>query len=192
MFDSLKLLDRALFLKINSAHSPLLDTFMWHMSESWHTVVIILAVGYAIYKKASLKKAAEVVVGCAIVFACTDFTSNLIKHSVKRYRPSHNLEISQQVHSVNDYKGGQYGFFSGHAANAFGVITFLILCINWVQLKYKLLLYFYPFLIIYSRVYLGVHYPSDVLSGMLYGILFGLGIYYVMNAYFFSKNEKTI
>jgi len=191
MFDSLKLLDRNLFLKINAAHSPLLDEFMWHMSDSWHTILIILVVAYAFYKKFSLKKAAELLLGCAIVFACTDFTSNLIKHQVQRYRPTHNLEIKQQVHIVNNYSGGKYGFFSAHASNAFGVVTFLILSINWIQLKYKLLLYFYPLLIIYSRVYLGVHYPSDVISGMLYGIIFGLGIYYLMNNYFFSPHVKT-
>lgn len=191
MIESLKMLDRTLFFKINALHSPLLDEFMWHMSDSWHTVLVVLAVAYAFYKKFTLKKAAEFLLGCALVFACTDFTANLIKHQVQRYRPSHNLEIQHQVHVVKEYRGGQFGFFSAHSANAFGVITFVVLSINWIQLKYKLLIYFYPFLIAYSRVYLGVHYPGDVLAGMCYGIFFAFIIHYIMNKYFIRSHASA-
>src|SRR3954466_14828529 len=125
MFESLETLDRALLLKINSLHTPLLDEFMWFMSETWPTILIVFAVAYAFHRKFSAKKAVEFLVGCAIVFACTDLSSNAFKHGVKRFRPTHNTEIGEQIHLVNDYKGGDYGFFSGHAANTVGVITFI-------------------------------------------------------------------
>lgn len=194
MFDSLEMLDRSLLLTINSIHSPLFDTFMYYLSEklaNYITIFIILAVAYAFYKKFSAKKAIELIVGCAIVFACTDLSSNYFKHSVKRYRPTHNLEIREKVHTVNDYSGGQYGFFSGHAANTVGVITFLFLCINWWRTKYKVLIFIYPLVVVYSRVYLGVHYPSDVAIGMLDGLFFGWLGFKVMNKNFLKLNEQV-
>lgn len=190
MIDSLKMLDRYLLLKINALHSPLMDTFMWYMSKTWPTVGIILAVAFAFYKKFSPKKAVEFLIGCAIVFACTDFSSNMIKHGVKRYRPTHNLEIKSQIHVVNDYHGGKYTFFSGHSANTFGVITFIFYCVTWVRLRYRLLLFIYPLVVVYSRMYLGVHYPSDIFAGMLDGLFFATLVYYIMNKYFFSTHVQ--
>ena len=190
MLEWLELLDRALLLKINALHTPLLDTFMWYMSESWHTILFILAVTYAFYKKFSAKKAVEFAVGCAIVFACTDLSTNVIKHNVQRYRPTHNVEIKAQIHLVNNYAGGKYGFFSAHSANTFGIITFMFLCIHWLRARYKLLLYVYPLVVGYSRVYLGVHYPSDILTGMISGLVFGVLVYYLMNTYFLKLDEK--
>jgi len=186
------MLDRYLLLKINSLHTPLMDTFMWYMSETWPTIIIVMAVGFAFYKKFSSKKMLEFLLGCAIVFACTDLSSNMIKHGVKRYRPTHNLEIREQIHVINDYRGGKYTFFSGHSANTFGVITFIFFCVTWIRARYKLLLFIYPFVVVYSRMYLGVHYPSDIFVGMVDGLFFGTLIYYLMNTYFFSRNEQKV
>lgn len=193
MIDSLKMLDRALLLKINSLHTPLLDTLMYYLSEKLATllsVAMVLAVAYAFYKKFSAKRAVEFMLGCAMVFACTDLTSNAVKHAVKRYRPTHNLEIKEQIHIVHNYSGGKYAFFSGHASNTFGTITFIFLCVTWVRAKYKWLLFLYPLLIGYSRMYLGVHYPSDIFAGMLSGLFFGTLGYYVLNTYFFKPHVQ--
>lgn len=191
MIESLEMLDRHLFLKINALHTPLMDTFMWYMSESWHTYLLVAVIGYAFYKKFSARKALEFIVGCAIVVACADLSTNLIKHNVKRYRPTHNLEIKTQVHTVKDYRGGEYGFFSSHAANTFGIAMFSFLCIGWIKRRYKLLLFIYPILVGYSRIYLGVHYPSDVFFGMLNGLFFGTLIYFLMNKFFFSSHAQN-
>ncbi|MEI6020040.1 MAG: phosphatase PAP2 family protein [Bacteroidota bacterium] len=172
MIQFFELLDRSLFLQINGFHTPLMDVFMWQMSESWHTYLFVFVMAFAFYKKYALKKAAEIVIGAAIVIACTDLSSNLVKHAVKRYRPSHNTEIKSQVITVNAYKGGPYGFFSSHAANGIGITAFFYLCLHWLNKKWRLLLFVYPLIICYSRIYLGVRYPSDILFGMLDGFLF--------------------
>lgn len=196
MIDSLKMLDRNLLLKINSLHTPLMDTFMWLMSESWHTYFLVAAIAFAVYKKhagnRAPRKVLEFLLGCAMVVACADMSTNVIKHSVKRYRPTHNIEIQSQVHVVKDYRGGKYGFFSSHSANAFGLITFIFFSITWIHTKFKLLLFLYPLAIAYSRMYLGVHYPSDVFVGMISGLFFGTLIYYITNTYFFRTNEQKV
>ena len=192
MFEILKMLDRDLLLKINSTHTVLLDNTMWFMSYTWPTVLILLVTAYVFYRKYSLKKAAEFVLGCAIVFACTDFSTNVIKHSVKRYRPTHNLEIKNQIHVVNDYHGGVYGFFSSHAANTFGIMTFIFLCVKWVPKKYRLFFFLYPLVVVYSRIYLGVHYPSDILVGTGSGFFFGWLVYRIMNRYFLHLDAQEV
>jgi undecaprenyl-diphosphatase len=190
MFESLKLLDRRLLLKINGMNHPLLDNVMWFFSYTWPTIFIILIVAFIFYKKYNPKKAVEFIIGCAIVFACADLTSNAIKHKVERYRPTHNLEIKEQIHTVNDYRGGKFTFFSGHATNTFAIITFIFLCINWIERKYKLLFFIYPLIVVYSRMYLGVHYPSDVITGAVVGIFYGWIVYLIMNKHFLKLDEQ--
>jgi len=192
MFEALKALDRALLLKINAHHHPWVDELMWFFSLTWPTILIVLAGAFYFYRKFSPRKAMEFILGCAIVFACADLTSNSIKHSVKRYRPTHNLEIREQVRVVNDYRGGKYTFFSGHASNTFGVITFIFLCLQQIPFKRRLLLFIYPLLVVYSRMYLGVHYPSDIVTGTAVGLLFGSLVFSIMNKHFLKLNAESL
>ena len=94
-----------------------------------------------------------------------------------RYRPSHNLNLQGLVHSVNGYTGGLYGFVSSHAANSFGIAIFTALFLKnrW----YWNLILLWAVLVSYSRIYLGVHYPSDVLSGAFLGA-FWAGILFLL------------
>lgn len=190
MFEMLKQFDRDLLLTINGYHHHWVDPIMWFLSMTWPTILIVLAVGAYFYRRSGGRRALEFVLGCAIVFACTDLTSNAIKHTVKRYRPTHNLEIREKIHTVNDYRGGKYTFFSGHSANTFGVITFLFLALQHFPVRKRIWIFLYPLLVVYSRMYLGVHYPSDILTGMVDGLLFGSVIFYVMNKYFYHNDEE--
>ena len=191
MIQSLELFDRFLLLSINGFHLPWLDQVMWQLSESWHTYLFVFVFAFYFYKKFDLKKAVELLVGIAIVIACCDLSANVVKHAVKRYRPSHNTEIQDKIITVNNYRGGTYGFFSSHAANSFGITAFVYFCLFGKPKKYRLLLFLYPALIVYSRMYLGVHYPSDILVGMMAGLFFGRLIFGLMNRHFFKFNEKN-
>jgi undecaprenyl-diphosphatase len=189
MFESLEVLDRSMLLWVNSLHHPVLDVIMWYFSKTWMTVLVVIIFAFAALRTRGIKNAVLILIGCAVFSGIADLSTNLIKHGVKRYRPTHNLEIKNKLHVVHDYYGGQYGFYSGHAANTFTVATFIILSLAWLNRIYKVLLLLYTVTVVYSRMYLGVHYPSDVLAGSIYGILVGWMGYQVMHR-FFKEDEK--
>jgi undecaprenyl-diphosphatase len=99
--------------------------------------------------------------------------ANVFKALVQRYRPTHHPVFGNLVHTVNNYRGGKYGFFSSHAANAFALMMFVLLLLKPSAKYLKLVLISYACLTSYSRIYLGVHYPADIIVGAGCGI--GLG-----------------
>jgi undecaprenyl-diphosphatase len=190
MFEALKSIDRSILLSLNSHYHPVTDSVMWFFSLTYPTIFIVVAAAFVFYRRFSTRKALEFLLGVAIVFACCDLSSNLFKHRIKRYRPTHNLEIRQKVHTVNDYRGGKYTFFSGHASNTFGIITFIFLSLTWIKASRRMWLFIYPLIVVYSRMYLGVHYPSDIFIGTLAGVFFGVMGFRIMNKYFLKLNAE--
>ncbi|MCE3260810.1 MAG: phosphatase family protein [Bacteroidetes bacterium] len=187
MDNSFEKWDQELLLKINSMHNEFLDMLMWQLSEIWIMLPFGLLLVYFYFRRYRLRNTIMLLLCCGLVITCTDLSSNAIKHSVKRYRPTHNLILKDKIHIVKDYRGGQYGFFSAHAANTIGVTTFLFLAASWVYRRLRFLYFLIPFLIIYSRMYLGVHYPSDVLIGTIDGLIFGYLIFLIFRKYFFRS-----
>jgi undecaprenyl-diphosphatase len=179
--------DKALLLKINSMHSDALDIAMKLFSDIYIFSPLVLLLLYFYHKRYQVRNTLVLVVCCGISIACTDLSSNVVKHWVKRYRPTHNLEIKDKIHLVDNYSGGKYGFFSSHAANTIGVTTFLFLAASWIYRRWRMLFFLVPFLIIYSRMYMGVHYPSDVLFGAADGLLFGYLVFILFRKYLFKS-----
>lgn len=99
--------------------------------------------------------------------------SGLIKNSVKRLRPSHEPSLMPLIHLSKAGPGGMYGFVSSHSANAFGLLTFLFFLLPSKYKWLKIILFCWALLVSYSRIYNGVHYPSDVIGGAIVGILSG-------------------
>jgi len=192
MIDQLELLDRQLFLLINACNSPVFDFVMYYVSQMWIFLPLFFYWLYLVYNKVGIKKLLILLSFLVVLIALTDQTSNQTKHAVKRYRPSHNVEIQAQVHSVNGYKGGQYGFFSGHSTNSFGVAMLLFLLFSTNKLRLRLSFFLWAALTAYSRIYLGVHYPSDIFVGMLVGLFWGFIVYQLMQYTFKKQFNETI
>ena len=179
MIEQIINLDQELLLYLNSINSPFWDKFMYTITQTktWLPFYAIILC-YIIFT--FKKKSWTIVLTIAIVVGLSDFTaSTIFKKSVKRFRPSHEPELREQVHLVNDYKGGKYGFFSSHAATTFSFAFFLL----FIYKKRNRIFYtipFWAFIISYSRIYLGVHYPLDILCGAICGALYAIAGYKVL------------
>lgn len=194
MLEALQDLDTRLALAINGAHSPALDKVMLLISEKFFWIPVYLLLLYLLYKRYSGRQFLLVLGAVALCIAvCDRLAVELFKETVARYRPSHNLLIKEQIHLVTDfkgqiYRGGLYGFFSNHASNysALAVLCWRLLAPMRMWAAGLLLLW--VAVICYSRVYLGVHYPSDIAAGLVYGSAAG----WLISLLFFYTRRKIV
>ncbi|RLD45280.1 MAG: phosphatase PAP2 family protein [Bacteroidetes bacterium] len=170
-------IDTDVFLFLNGLHNSFFDFIMYWVST---TVLWIPLWLYFIYLLISeyKKQAVWLIVALLVAVSLADSISvHLFKNVFERLRPCHNEEIASLVHIVRDHCGGKYGFVSSHAANMFAIAVFMG---NALKPKFKyafVLLLLWATLISYSRIYLGVHYPADVIGGGLLGSLIAFVIW---------------
>lgn len=169
-----------------------MDVVMFYISGIWICLPLFIYWASLFLKKYELKKVMILVFFLIALVTLTDQTSNRVKHSVKRYRPTHNIEIKDQIHVVNDYHGGKYGFFSGHAANSFGIAMLLFLLFKEHSIFVRGSFFAWAGITAYSRLYLGVHYPSDILVGIIVGLIWGYVIYQLIQFTFKKYFNEVI
>ena len=161
--------DHNLFYFLNSKHVSWLDQPMFLFSTDWFWIPLYAICIYLLikrYQKRAWLPIAFIFIG--VLF--TDQISGVIKKSVQRPRPTHHILFEQKVHIINDYRGGNYGFVSSHAANTFCIAIMLISFLYFRTYSSSMMI-FWATLVSYSRIYLGVHFPADVLGGAVLGFI---------------------
>ncbi len=171
--------DTNVFLFINGMHNEFFDHFMSAYSGKWVWIPMYASILYVMLRNFHWKVTLFAVIGLALTITFADqVCATLIRPYVERLRPS-NLDnpLSGMVHIVNNYRGGRYGFPSCHAANTFGLAFFILFLFRNRGLT--LFMMCWALLTCYSRAYLGVHYPGDLLVGASIGMVGACVIYWL-------------
>ncbi|MFC6999720.1 phosphatase PAP2 family protein [Rufibacter roseus] len=175
--EKLKSFDQSLFVELNSHHSPFWDALMVFVSNKyvWFPFYLLLVCLLIYFYR---RRGALMVLTLAASVGLADFVSSgIFKPFFERLRPCHEEVLGATIFVV-DGCGGRYGFVSSHAANSFAIAVYVIFLLKPRQWLLKVFLVFWAVLISYSRVYLGVHYPGDIMVGAIIGCLAAwLGLY---------------
>ncbi|CAM3889869.1 phosphatase PAP2 family protein [Flavobacterium sinopsychrotolerans] len=176
MLEKLLSLDIELFVFLNSLGSETFDGFWLFITRQSNWVPFFLLLLYLIFKKLGAKQTLYLLLFVAVLITITDQTTNLFKNGFQRLRPCNNPEINSFIRVVQSRSS--FSFFSGHAANSMAVAAFLYFNFK-DKIKFFGFLFLWPLIFAYSRIYLGLHYPLDIVSGYLFGLTSGFLMYKV-------------
>ena len=172
--ETLSNIDSDLFLFLNGLHTEWMDKVMVLLTDMWAWFPIYLLLIYWTIKQYG-KRCWWVFLAIVLVVLCTDqLASHVCKPVFQRLRPCYNTDFQDLIHLPKGMAGGKYGFVSSHAANTFGIAAFLTPALRKYRPWTAIVLYLWAFISSYSRIYIGYHYPGDILCGALLGMLIGL------------------
>lgn len=171
--------DKHLLLMVNGSDSLFLDSLILTLTNALTWIPLYVGLLYMVIRSNPTVRDVVLILaaaGCCVLLAGA-VDDGLVKPTVARWRPTHDPEIGSLVDVVNNYRGGNYGFFSAHAANTFSIAVFFSLLVR--QRLLTIFLVCWSLINCYTRLYLGVHYPGDILVGLCWGGFVGWLVYQV-------------
>ncbi len=184
MLEKIITLDKAFFVFLNGLGSSTYDGFWLFITKQANWTPIFLLVFYLIYKKVGLKNLGIMILFIAFLILICDQTANFFKDAVQRLRPCNDLQIKDIIRVVKH--SDTFSFFSGHATNSMATTVFVYLIMRKYY-KHIYLLFLFPLIFAYSRIYLGLHFPIDILTGYAFGATFGFLFYKIYENRFIKK-----
>ncbi len=189
--ETLSNIDSDLFLFLNSLHVNWLDKVMIAVTQMWVWMPLYLLLIYCIVKQYG-KRCWWIILAVGLVVLCSDqLSAHVCKPFFQRLRPCYDDDFQDLIYLPKGLAGGKYGFVSSHAANTFAVAAFLTAALHKYRNWMGLVLYLWAFISSYSRIYLGFHYPGDIVCGALLGILIGLILWKVFQLIVVRKVWKS-
>lgn len=180
MIEFLAAQDRLLFIKLNAFHHPQLNSAMVILSGQLIWIPMIVFFCWQALRQIGKKQTGLFLLFLALALIASDVTASyLIKNIVNRLRPCREEELKALINLFGQKCGGKFGFVSSHAANSMALISFSISSLKLG--RWSWLLWLLPLVVSYSRIYLGVHYPGDIIGGMIVGLWWGLIISWCFN-----------
>lgn len=175
MLETLLEHDKELFLFLNNLGGSTWDGFWLFITNKWSSIPVYLLLLLLSLKQLGPKRTLLVVIVVTLMIVSTDQLANFVKNGVQRLRPCFDVDVNELMRPVRDAceNRGAFGYFSAHAANSFAVAIFFTSLLRSMYVQIGIFLVVWAIFIAYSRIYIGVHFPLDVLSGVLIGSLFG-------------------
>jgi undecaprenyl-diphosphatase len=186
MLETIRNIDTQLLLFFNHLNNEFLDFIFYWISDKWIWIPFYIFLSYVIIRKYKSDFIIVIIFVAAAITISDQLASTVIKQNVMRLRPCHDPSIMEQVHLVKGYCGGKYGFISSHAANVFTLAAFISGIMGSGRTGLSATLFIWAIVVSFSRVYLGVHYPADIIVAAA----LGMGIGFVFQRIFSSVNSK--
>ena len=173
MLEQLLQHDKELFLILNNLGTDTWDGFWMFTTNKFSSIPLYLLLLYVSFKHGGAKKTLILLLFVVLMITATNGLADFFKYGVQRLRPCYDTSVNELMRLVKDGCGGKFGYFSAHAGNTMAVATFFSIVLKDKFRYIGVLLLVWAILVAYSRIYIGVHFPFDVFSGMAIGLLFG-------------------
>lgn len=184
MTDWLLKIDRELFMFLNGLGSEHFDWIWEIITKQINWIPVFMLFAYLVFKHLGWKHSILILVMIALLITLTDQTTNLFKNGFQRLRPGSDPDLAHLIRAVQTRKS--FSFISGHASNSMASAMFLYMVLK-PHVRYMGFIFLWPLIFAYSRIYLGLHYPLDILCGYIWGILMALLMWQV-----YKRSHKQI